>query len=381
MIKYISVFILIFILSYYKLNKNEFNEDTLYLGTSLPKTGIMKAVGHNVYVGANAYFNYANEMKLLPNNKKIKLLWYDDKYEPELTKENLAKLVDNNRIFALFGFVGTPTVKNIIPELTKLEIPFIAPFSGASFLRNKQLDNFINFRSSYQEEIDKIVNYLYEKKGIDKFAVFYQNDTFGEEGYVSLIKSLKKKNLDIQGEGMYKRNTLSIRHAFLEIKSHNPQAIIMIGAYEANAHFIKKAKEDESFKDTIFCNISFGDANEMVNELNNSTSNILFSQVVPPYYDNRIRIVAEYRNIMKKYFPKEPLGFVSLESFLAAKTTVEAIKRINGDITQAKFLKAIKTIPNNVLKGIKIEYKNHQLLNNVYLFKYKNHTFEEIKYD
>lgn len=279
MIKYILIFILIFILSYFKLNRNEFNEDTLYLGTSLPKTGIMKAMGHNVYVGANAYFNYANEIGLLPNNKKIKLLWYDDKYEPELTKENLSKLIDSNRLFALFGFVGTPTVKNILPELTKLEVPFIAPFTGASFLRNEQLSSFINFRSSYQEEIDQIVTYLHDNKGIKKFAVFYQNDTFGEEGYVSLIKSLSNKRLNIEGEGMYKRNTLSIRHAFLEIKSHNPEAIIMIGAYEANAHFIKKAKEDESFKDTIFCNISFGDANEMVNELNDSTSNILFHKL------------------------------------------------------------------------------------------------------
>ncbi|WP_417325195.1 ABC transporter substrate-binding protein [Halarcobacter sp.] len=381
MIKYILIFILIFILSYFKLNRNEFNEDTLYLGTSLPKTGIMKAMGHNVYVGANAYFNYANEIGLLPDNKKIKLLWYDDKYEPELTKENLSKLIDSNRLFALFGFVGTPTVKNILPELTKLEVPFIAPFTGASFLRNEQLSSFINFRSSYQEEIDQIVTYLHDKKGIKKFAVFYQNDTFGEEGYVSLIKSLSNKRLNIEGEGMYKRNTLSIRHAFLEIKSHNPEAIIMIGAYEANAHFIKKAKEDESFKDTIFCNISFGDANEMVNELNDSTSNILFSQVVPPYYDNRIRIVAEYRNIMKKYFPKEPLGFISLESFLAAKTTVEAIRQIDGDITQAKFLKAIKSLPTNTLEGIKLEYKNHQLLNKVYLYEYKNNNFKEIKYD
>ena len=381
MLKYIFILILIFILSYVKLNTKTFNEDTLYLGTSLPKTGIMSAMGHNVYIGANAYFKYANEINLLPENKKIKLLWYDDKYEPELTKENLAKLIENNRLFAFFGLVGTPTVKNILPELTKLEIPFIAPFTGASFLRNEKLTNFINFRSSYQEEVNKIVNYLNEKKGITDFAVFYQNDTFGEEGYVSLITSLANKRLQIKGEGMYKRNTLSIRHAFLEIKSNNPQAVIMIGAYEANAHFIKKAKEDVNFKDTIFCNISFGDANEMVNELKDDTSNIIFSQVVPPYYDNTIRVISEYRNIMKRYFPKEPLGFISLESFLAAKVTVEAIRNIEGSITQEKFLSSIKNLPKDTLEGIKLEYKNKQLLNRVYLYEYKNKNFQKITYD
>lgn len=382
MIKYILVLILILSLSFFKLNNSdEFEEQTLILGASIPKTGIMSAMGHNVYTGANAYFSFANDRNLLPNNKKIKTLWYDDKYEPELTKENLNKLIEENRIFSLFSFVGTPTVKNILPQLSSLQIPFFAPFSGASFLRNKQLDNFVNFRSSYEEELEHIVEYLYDEKNIKKIAVFYQNDTFGEEGYISLIKALQKRDLKLHGEGMYKRNTLSIRHAFLEIKSHEPEAIIMIGAYEANTHFIKKAKEDTSFDNTIFCNISFGDANEMVNELGNTTSNIVFSQVVPPYYDSSIEAVFEYQTIMRKYFPKEPLGFISLESFLAAKALVSAIINIDGEITQKKFLSALKALDNDSLKGINIEYKNKQLLNKVFLYEYKNQNFKEIKYD
>lgn len=372
---------LIFTFSYIKLKETVYTENKLLLGSSLPKSGIMKDWGKSVYNGANAYFQYTNDNNILSNNKTIELLTYDDKYEPELTLENINKLSNHKNLFSFFGFVGTPTVKNILPNLEKNSIPFIAPFTGASFLRNPQYKNFINFRSSYSQEIDKIVGYLNENKKITKFAIFYQNDNYGEEGYVALINALEKRDLKLQGEGMYKRNTLSIRHAFSEIKENKPEAILMIGAYKANAHFIKKAKKDNILKDVIFCNISFSDANEMIKELKHDTKNLLFSQVVPNYNNENIEVIKEYKTIMNQYYPNERLGFISLESFLAAKTIVHAIKNIDGNITHTNFLEELKNIPDDVLKGIKLKYKDTQLLNRTYLFEYKNNDFREIEYD
>jgi ABC-type branched-subunit amino acid transport system substrate-binding protein len=81
---------------------------------------------------------------------------------------------------------------------------------------------------------------------------------------------------------------------------------------------------------------------------------------------------------MKKYFPDKPLGFVSLEAFLAAKSVVSALKNIGGAITREKFLQEIKKLPKNILDGVDIDYKNDQLHNKVYLFKYKNSKFIEV---
>jgi len=379
--KYLIGILLLLVLVYVKLKDDIFNDKRLILGASIPKSGIMKAWGTSVHAGANAYFNYVNESRLLPDDKKIELISLDDKYEPELTEENIQKLIKTDNLFALFGFVGTPTAKNILPILEDIDIPFIAPFTGASFLRNPSYKHFVNFRSSYDEEIDKIVGFLNEKKNIKKFAVFYQNDNYGEEGYISLISSLKKRDLKLHGEGMYKRNTLSIKHAFSEIKDEKPEAIIMVGAYRANALFIKKAKKDENLKDVIFCNLSFSDANEMIKLLNFNTKNLLFSQVVPSYNDYKVEVIREYKYLMKKYFPNVPLGFISLESFLAAKTVTMAIKNVDGLLTRNKFLNSLRNIPQKTLKGIDLNYYNNQLLNKVYLFEYTNSKFEEILYN
>ncbi|QOY51128.1 ABC transporter substrate-binding protein [Candidatus Sulfurimonas baltica] len=376
MFKYIIPTLLAFVLIFINIRDDEFDGNSLKLGLSVPRSGIMHAVGDAVYSGANAYFLHANQNNTL-KNIKIDLIVYDDKYEPDLAMENIKKLIDKN-IFAFFGLVGTPTVKNILPILRNAEIPLIAPFTGASFLRNNEGIDVVNFRSSYKEEIDYIVEYLRNKRDISRFAVFYQNDDYGEEGFVSLLYSLNERGLTLAGEGTYKRNTLSIRHAFYEIKSSKPEAVFMIGAYKANALFIKTAKKDPVFKNTLFCNISFGDADEMIRELDYNTKNLLFSQVVPSYKDSVKPVILEYKDAMKRYFPNQPLGFISLEAFLAAKSVVQALKNIDGSITREKFIKKIKSLPKNILDGVDIDYKNTQLHNKVYLFKYKNSKFIEV---
>lgn len=381
MIKRIPIILFIIALIYYFFKDEVFTQKEIKIGASLPKTGIIKSWGDSVIMGANAYFLHVNENKLL-KDKTINFISYDDKYEPELTIDNLNKLIFEDKVFALFGFVGTPTIKNILPILQEEEIPFFAPFTGASFLRDNKNQNILNFRTSYDVEIESIVNYLYGVKKIKRIAVFYQNDDYGEEGYVSLLKSLEKRNLPLIAEGSYKRNTLSISHAFNEIKDARPQAIIMIGAYKSNSLFIKKAKENENFKNTIFCNISFGDANAMIEELKKlqiDTTNLIFSQIVPSYSDTSIEVVNQYQNLMRKYYPNEKFGFISLEAFLASKVLVDSINRIKGERTRNKLNYTLRTVDENLLKGLKLKYKNNQLLNKSYLFEYKENEFKEIK--
>ena len=114
-------------------------------------------------------------------------------------------------------------------------------------------------------------------------------------------------------------------------------------------------------------------------KLDTNTQNLIFSQVVPSYTDSSIPVVFEYQNLMKKYYPNEELGFLSLEAFLSTKVLVNAISRIQGDITREKFIYMLKTTPSKLLGGIDINFEKTQLLNCVYLFEYKNNQFIELK--
>ena len=372
---FLTVTILITVFIYIYLSKID-NRDTIILGASLPLSGINKELGKEVIEGANTYFRHINA-KGGVNGKHINLIFYDDKYEPQNTLKNINTLINKDKVFSLFGFVGTPTTKKILPIVIDNDIPFIAPYTGASFLRNSHYNNIVNLRSSYKEEIESIVNYLYSTKLITKFAIFYQNDDYGEEGYIATIEALKKRSLTLVSEGTYKRNTLSIRHALHEIKSTKPEAIIIVGAYKPSAHFIKKAREC-CFRNVIFAPISFVNANALINELNGDGENILFSQTVPSYDDESLMVAKEYINLLHFYYPTKEPSYASFESFLAAKVVVNALQNMEGPLTHKNFLSNLKNLPFDTLGEIPIKYKNTQLLNVTYLSVYENGKFKSL---
>jgi ABC-type branched-subunit amino acid transport system substrate-binding protein len=350
---------------------------TIRLGSSLPIHGINKQLGNEILEGINTHFKYINQKGGI-QNKIIEFVYYDDKYEPQNTLINTKKLMLDKKLFALFSFVGTPTVKKILPIIDN--IPFIAPYTGASFLRTSNKQNIINFRSSYKEEVENIVNYLYKFKNIKKFAIFYQNDDYGIDNYNALVDVLNKKNLKLIAEGTYKRNTLSIRHAFLEIKNKNPDAIILAGAYKPSAAFIKQARKYFA-NNIIFVPISFVNANALIKELNYNGKNIIFSQTVPSYNNKNLPIAKEYLKQLKNYYPKSEPSFASFEGFISAKIVSKALQNIKGNITQDKFLDNLKHFKPSNLGGIPIKYHNTQLLNKVYLLRYANNKFYPIEKD
>src|SRR5574344_1692186 len=355
------IIILIFMISIEKTKQ----QDEILIASSMPQSSGLKAWGDAVFTTTNSYFNYANDNNLI-KDKKIVLKVLDDKYEPDLTYENINKL-SKDYILAFYGIVGTPTNKRVLPILEDSGMVYFSPFSGAQFLRDKNLKNIINFRPSYKQELENLLNYIVDEKKLDKIAIFYQNDEYGEEGYISTLEILKNKNIKLISTGTYKRNTLSINHAFNEIKKSKPEVIVMIGAYKANSLFIKKAKNDEILKNVIFCNISFGDANSIVKELeatNTDTKNLIFSQIVPNYNDKSLKIVQEYQKIMKKYSNESSLGFISFEAFLASKVLVNQISKIAelGELNIKNRLNALKSTPKNILNNLKFSYKANFLI-------------------
>ena len=145
---FLTIVTTITIFVYVYLSKVD-NRDVIVLGASLPLTGINKELGKEVIEGANTYFSHINARGGI-NGKHINLIYYDDKYEPQNTLKNIHTLIKKDKVFSLFGFVGTPTTKKVLPIFIDEDIPFIAPFTGASFLRNPHFSNIVNFRNSYK---------------------------------------------------------------------------------------------------------------------------------------------------------------------------------------------------------------------------------------
>ncbi len=115
------------------------------------------------------------------HGRKLRLVSLDDRYEPALTLANTRQLIGPDRAFALFGYVGTPTVKAVLPLVERERIPLVAPLTGARLLRQPVRPMVFNLRASYQAEIDRTVDSLVHA-GRHRIAVLHQEDAFGEDG-------------------------------------------------------------------------------------------------------------------------------------------------------------------------------------------------------
>ena len=145
--------------------------DTIRLGQVCALTGPAQGLGQELKAGATAYFEHINSQGGI-HGRKISLLTLDDSYEPEHTIAATKKLIDQEQVFMLFGYVGTPTSTAAVPLTKPDQVPFFAPFTGAEFLRTPVRANVYNVRASYFQETEAQVHQLVDVLGKKNIAVF-----------------------------------------------------------------------------------------------------------------------------------------------------------------------------------------------------------------
>jgi branched-chain amino acid transport system substrate-binding protein len=319
--------------------ENGVTADTITFGQAAVLEGPASALGLGMQTGLTAAFHEINA-KGGVHGRKIELISVDDGYEPDRAIAATKKLIEEEKVFALIGPVGTPTSAAAQPIATAAKVPFMGAFTGAGFLRNAKLDNVINVRASYDAETEAWVKHLTEDLKISKIGIFYQDDAFGRAGLSGFKKAMDKRNMAIAAEATYERNTVAVKTGVLAMKQAAPEAVVIVGAYKPVAEFIKLAKKI-GFS-PVFVNISFVGANALAKELGPDGKGVIVSQVVPFPADTSLKVVADYQAAIKASDPKAEPEFVSLEGYLAGRLAIAALEKAGKDVTREGMLKAIK---------------------------------------
>jgi ABC-type branched-subunit amino acid transport system substrate-binding protein len=340
------------------------SNDKILFGQVAALKGPAQALGQGMREGILAAFGEANRTGGV-NGRKLELKSVDDGYEPEQTIEATKKIINEDKVFALIGAVGTPTSAAAQPIATAAKVPFIAPFTGADFLRNPYNRYVVNIRSSYFQETEAWIEHLTKDLGITRIAILYQDDAFGLAGLKGVNIAMAKRNMKLVASGTFKRNTTAVKTALLDIMKGQPQAVVTVGPYKPIAAFIKLARELKM--DAVFVAISFVGSDSLAQELGNQGAGVIVSQVVPFPYDKSLPLVASYQAALAATSPNSKPGFVSIEGYLAGRLVVEALKRIPGEPTREALLDAIAKAPFD-LGDVKFSFgaTNNQGSNEVY---------------
>jgi branched-chain amino acid transport system substrate-binding protein len=333
--------------------------DAIIVGQSAPMSGPAAQLGQQMNRGAQLYFNAVNAAGGI-NGRKIELKVLDDFYEPDATARNTKTLIEDTKVFALFGSVGTPTSLAALKIANPAGVPFFAPYSGASALREPFARNVFHVRASYNDETAAIVQQIHTT-GLKRIAVIYNDDAYGKAGLDGVQRALKlpaNKGVSLVAQASVVRNTTDVKSAITTVLEQKPDVVVVISAYQTVAALVKGAQEQGYAGQ--FYNVSFVGTKALANALGKAGGGVIISQVMPYPYSGASPVVRDYQKLLKSDGITD-FDYGSIEGYVAARVFVEGLKRAGRDLTREKFVGALETMGNYDVGGFNVNFSpsNH----------------------
>ena len=331
------------------------SEGQIILGQSAALSGPAAQLGIQFHQGAKLYFDGVNAQGGI-GRQQIEIRKLDDGYEPARCVENTKKLMADN-VFALFGYIGTPTSIAALPLATKAKIPFIAPFSGAMSLRDPFNKYAFHVRASYNDETALIVKQSLNM-GLKKIAVFYQNDAYGKAGLDGVNLALGLQRLQPVALATVERNSVDVAPAVKTLMAASPDAVVQIGTYQACAAFIRQARK-AGYGGTFY-NVSFVGTQALADELGKDGAGVVVSQVMPSPYNASRAIAREFASAVAAANNKEvQANFSSMEGYVAARLFAEGLKRAGANPTRESLMAGLEGIGSQSLGGFAVSLSSN----------------------
>jgi branched-chain amino acid transport system substrate-binding protein len=312
----------------------------ILIGSCSALEGPSHFLGTETVAGAKAYFALINDAGGV-DGRKLKLLAYDDSYDPAKTEACFNRLMEQ-KVFALGFFVGTPTAVKYVPMAETSKIPLVGLFTGAQTLYVPLRHWVVNVRASYFDETREQIDGLWATLGYKKIGVIYPEDAFGAAVLEGVKAALKAHGTEPIAVASYQRQTAQVGGAIDTVKAANPEAVVVVGPSNTVAPILQQSHA-KGWK-PLFLTVSFVGTDELIQEAGQDAEGTVITQVVPPYYLTELKTVALYRRTLAKFLPTAQPNFVSLEGFVDAMVLVEGLKRAGKELTREGLIRGIESI-------------------------------------
>ena len=342
--------------------------DSIKIGSCNALSGPASFLGLQMVIGAKAYFSVVNAEGGV-NGRKLELETKDDGYEANNAAACWESLEKADILAAAF-FVGTPTALKYIPLADASHTPLIGLFTGAEALIDPVHRTIFNVRASYFDETREQVDGLWDQLGVRKIAVLYQNDGFGTAVLEGVNRALARHHSAPVALGTFEHNTLAVEQGIKQVRSADPEAVILAGPYAPVNAILKQAHA--AGWHPRFLTVSFVGTEGLLRIGAGDAEGMVITQVVPPYDRTDLPTVKRYREALVKYMGNTEPSFVSLEGFVDAMVLVDGLRGAGRDLTREKLLSALVGMDRKDLglgPNLRLSFSptNHKGLDSVYV--------------
>lgn len=331
--------------------------EVIRLGQSVPISGPAQHLGIEVQRGLQLAVDAANAAAVLPG-RRLELVSLDDQYEPELALENTRTLIQQDRVFALVGYVGTESTQRCLPVAVQAGVPMIAPLTGAESLRTRPSRWLYHLRPGLSSELGLIVRTL-ATMGWQHLAVVQQADADGNAGLEALRAALSQAGLpaplaitriernSTNQVALEQRDVLQVTQQILAAR---PQAVLFLCAYAPTAAILKRLRLG-GFAGGAYAT-SLASSSALGPLLGPQVAGLNITQVVPSPGDVSRPVVSAYRQRLGSTAPEH----VSLEAWIAGQLVIEALRRTPLRANRTAFLAALESLGGWDLGGFVLQW-------------------------
>ena len=206
---------------------------SISIGGTFPLTGVA-SLYKTIPAAEAAYFAYIND-KGGVNGRKINFTVLDDAYNPAQTVPLTQQLVEQNKVFAVFGSLGTAPNLATWGYLNQNKVPQVLLATGDSYwgFSYKKYPWTTGWQPDYPGEGTIYGKYIAAKMPSAKIGVLYQNDAFGKNYYAGLRRGLGAKKSQIVSAQSYDVTQTSLTQQILALKAAGADTLVIFATPSA----------------------------------------------------------------------------------------------------------------------------------------------------
>ncbi len=357
---------------------------SILLGGTVPLTGEAAAFG-SVGPGAKAYFDFVNA-KGGVNGRTIEYRYYDDAYNPAQTVQLTRRLVEQDRVFAVFNSIGTANNLAIRDYLNAQKVPQLFAGDGSQSIgRNASRYPWtMGFLMSYRGEGDVYGTTIVRTRPMARIGVLYENTDLGLDMLTGLTRAIAGKGPRIVAKQPYELTAADVSSQISLLKSSGANMLMLFATPKFFIQAIT-ATHRLGWKPQVYiASVSIeptimGIARFNAPELTKGALSIAFVKNPNDPIWAKDKAVALYRSIMRKHYPSgKPTDVYNWYGMTVAWTMVETIRRARRNLTRARLLRAAQSLDTAanpfLLPGIRLRTSrtDYRPLEQVYLYRYDN---------
>jgi ABC-type branched-subunit amino acid transport system substrate-binding protein len=331
---------------------------TITIGSHQPLTGIAAPGYSEIAPAANAYFSYVNAHGGV-FGRKIVYKYLNDQYNPTMTSTVVHQLILQDKVFAIFNGLGTPTHLAVAQFINSEHVPDVFVASGCEcWNAASTLPDTFGWQLDYVRE-GKILGAYIEKhfKG-KKIGFFYQNDEFGQDGVKGLSYEIPKSQ--IVSKQSYDPTNIKIGPQVAALKAAGAQVVVsftvpaftallklnMLGLKYAPQLVVSDVGSDPITLAGLLAEFA---KNKTAGFGNSLTQGIITDSYLPSLGQASNSWITLFKKIHDTYIPKLPFDGNVLYGMSVGYTFVQAMFGAGKNPTRADLVSAInKGLPQGV---------------------------------